>query len=73
MSLDKPPMRGGTAAKRHRDTAERKAKLAEVERQVRERGLVIRQARPGELEPPKRRSVAEGKRLPVRGNIGVVP
>ena len=48
---------------RRRRDAQRAQRLAELERQVRAGTLVIRQARPGELPPPGRRSERAGRRL----------
>jgi predicted nucleic acid-binding Zn-ribbon protein len=64
---------GPSAQNQQRRSAEREAKLAEVRRLVDEGRMTIRQAEPGELDPPKRRSVADGKRELDRGHLGGIP
>jgi hypothetical protein len=55
--------------------ARRQAALEELRRQAEERGLVIRPMTDAERRryPPKHRSVAEGRRLFARGQIGEIP
>lgn len=62
----------GVSRQSKRQAEARERKLAAVREAVESGRLLIRQAEPGELEPPRNLTKAQGRRES-RANFGVIP